>query len=273
MYTVLWQGQSSESFTIGNGVRQGAVASPLFFNLYIDSLFTELKESGYGCYIDSMFHGAVGYADDIALMSPTRKGLQTLIDICEKYFSNLGITISTNIIPEKSKTKILYFGDISNPQPLTLYDKLLPYVVESKHLGHLINTDESMDHDLLLKRREFIGKFNSLRQELGQQDPYVYLRLIKTYLLHLYGSPLWHLSGAGVEKLWCTWHVLLRSLFSLPLATHRYILEGISSTEHLKVTVLKRFSKFNDKLLSSNNPLINNLYNFGLFLPIFIEIE
>ena len=143
----------------------------------------------------------------------------------------------------------------------TLYDKLLPYVVESKHLGHLINTDESMDHDLLLKRREFIGKFNSLRQELGQQDPYVYLRLIKTYLLHLYGSPLWHLSGAGVEKLWCTWHVLLRSLFSLPLATHRYILEGISSTEHLKVTVLKRFSKFHDKLVISNNPLIRNLYS------------
>ena len=35
---------------------------------------------------------------------------------------------------------------------------------------------------------------------------------------------------------------------------------GISSTEHLKVMVLKRFSKFNDKLLSSNNPLIKNLY-------------
>ena len=104
--SVLWQGQSSTCFSIGNGVRQGAVASPVFFNLYINSLFIELQNSGCGCYIEGLFHGAMAYADDISLVSPTRAGLQTLIDICEKHFSYLGITISTNVIPEKSKTKV-----------------------------------------------------------------------------------------------------------------------------------------------------------------------
>lgn len=258
--SVLWQGQSSTSFTIGNGVRQGAVASPVFFNLYIDSLFMELKNSGCGCYVEGLFQGAVAYADDISLVSPTRAGLQTLIDICEKHFTNLGITISTSIIPEKSKTKVLYFGNMMNLQPLVLYNKVIPYVVDSKHLGHLIHTDESMDHDLLLKRRQLIGKMHSLRQELGNQDPHVYLKLIKVYILHLYGCQLWNFQGRGAEKLWSTWNGLLRSLFHLPLATHRYILEAVSGSVHLKEIVLRRFTKFHQKLSVSSNPLIRNLF-------------
>ena len=200
------------------------------------------------------------YADDISLVSPTRAGLQTLIDICEKHFSNLGITISTNVIPEKSKTKALYFGDIKNPQPLMLYNKVIPYVVDSKHLGHLIHIDESSDHDLLLKRRELIGKLHSLRQELGMQDPHVLLKLIKIYVLHLYGCQLWNLIGRGADKLWSTWNILIRSLFRLPLATHRYLLEALSATAYLKLVVQRRFSKFHNKLAASSNPLIRNLY-------------
>ena len=34
-----------------NGVKQGGVLSAKLFTLYIDCLFTELKQSGYGCII------------------------------------------------------------------------------------------------------------------------------------------------------------------------------------------------------------------------------
>ena len=37
---------NSNKFTVSNGVRQGAVASPHYFNVYLDDLFIELKESG-----------------------------------------------------------------------------------------------------------------------------------------------------------------------------------------------------------------------------------
>ena len=50
---VKWDNFKSENFTITNGVRQGAVASPVYFNAYLDDLFVELKNSGFGCYIDS----------------------------------------------------------------------------------------------------------------------------------------------------------------------------------------------------------------------------
>ena len=35
--------------------------------MLIDGLFTELKQSGYGCHINNKYMGALSYADDIIL--------------------------------------------------------------------------------------------------------------------------------------------------------------------------------------------------------------
>ena len=76
MYTnhsmhVKWKGSLSDIFSIGNGVRQGAVLSPLLFTLYIDMLFIRLQDLGLGCHIGPIFAGSFGYADDVALVAPT----------------------------------------------------------------------------------------------------------------------------------------------------------------------------------------------------------
>ena len=75
---VRWNGVESQLFNVNNGVRQGAVASPIFFNLYIDDLFSLLKNSGLGCTIDSFYYGFLGYADDGALLAPSRQALQQM---------------------------------------------------------------------------------------------------------------------------------------------------------------------------------------------------
>ena len=92
---VAWRGVSSASFNISNGVRQGAVASPVLFNVYINDLFGKLSESGLGCKIDDLYFGAVGYADDIGLLAPSREALQGMVNICELFFKDHGIVIST----------------------------------------------------------------------------------------------------------------------------------------------------------------------------------
>ena len=93
---VRWDGVESSCFTVTNGLRQGAVASPKYFNVYTDILFSVIKEAGLGCNIDNFFYGLLGYADDFALLSPTRDGLQRMLTICEKFFDDLGIRISVN---------------------------------------------------------------------------------------------------------------------------------------------------------------------------------
>ena len=68
---VSWGSFMSDYFQVHNGVKQGGVISAIFFTLYIDKLLLLLKTSGYGCHVDGVFRGALSYADDITLISPT----------------------------------------------------------------------------------------------------------------------------------------------------------------------------------------------------------
>ena len=69
---------SVESFSFRNGVRQGAILSPSLFCVYLDTLFVQLRDSGIGCHFAGTYLGAFGYADDVTLLAPTRKGLQIM---------------------------------------------------------------------------------------------------------------------------------------------------------------------------------------------------
>ena len=46
---VSWNGSFSSVFSLTNGVRQGAVASAIFYCFYSNILFDFLRKSGYGC--------------------------------------------------------------------------------------------------------------------------------------------------------------------------------------------------------------------------------
>ena len=81
---------------------------------------------------------------------------------------------ATDENPNKSKTKCLIFGDIAGAAPLSLYNRDIPYVNEAVHLGHVINTDESMCHDVIKKTNDLRGGFFTILQEMGEQSPSEY---------------------------------------------------------------------------------------------------
>ena len=93
---VRWKDTESREFPIRNGVRQGAVISPLFFSFYIDNLFDLLKATGSGCMIGEYYAGCFGYADDLIFLCPSRKGLQEMLGVAESYVKEHSITFSTN---------------------------------------------------------------------------------------------------------------------------------------------------------------------------------
>ena len=76
--SVRWNSESSYSFNVSNGVRQGGVFSPVLFTIYIDKLLLELRQQGVDCYWNSYFAGAYAYADDLAILAP----LHLLSDRC-----------------------------------------------------------------------------------------------------------------------------------------------------------------------------------------------
>lgn len=64
-----WVGEQSHSFSIRQGVKQGAVLSPLPYSLFVNDFLVELEHSALGVRIGSIFCGAIMYADDFALIA------------------------------------------------------------------------------------------------------------------------------------------------------------------------------------------------------------
>lgn len=94
MYTnqevcVLWNGNYSQNFSVVNGVKQGAIISPILFCVYLDNLLIELREAGVGCFIGSWFVGALAYADDLVLLAPTASAMRRMLFIDGKLIENV----------------------------------------------------------------------------------------------------------------------------------------------------------------------------------------
>jgi len=82
---VAWGAITSDYFSVVNGVKQGAVLSPVLFCYNIDDLLFMLKKAGFGCYIGAHFVGAPAYADDLVLVAPSATALRKMLAICEDY--------------------------------------------------------------------------------------------------------------------------------------------------------------------------------------------
>ena len=119
---VRWDGIYSEWFEITAGVRQGGVLSPELYCLYVDDLINILKSMQVGCYVKNIFAAAFFYADDMAVLAPSLKGLQRLLDACASYCAEWDIKLNAK------KTKNIFFGkEISPTQRLKLNGSEIPW--------------------------------------------------------------------------------------------------------------------------------------------------
>ena len=75
----------SDGFTSTNGVAQGGILSPRFFNVYIVDLSIALSNSKHGYTFGGCSVNHLSYADDMVIISPSATALQKLLDICSVY--------------------------------------------------------------------------------------------------------------------------------------------------------------------------------------------
>ena len=81
--SVTWNHAISTSFLIHQGVRQGAILSPLLYSIFVDELLGILTTSGFGVTI---YCGAPMYANDLALITDSPEPQATLhrAHLCRK---------------------------------------------------------------------------------------------------------------------------------------------------------------------------------------------
>ena len=244
---VRWKGKLSEEFPIRNGVRQGAVISPIFFNFYMNNLFNLLKNNGSGCVLSDYYAGCYGYADDLLFLCPSRGGLQEMLDIADKYVSDHNISFSTDPEPKKSKTKGIIFTRTAlrfSPAPLLLNGNLLPWIEEAKYLGNVLTSiPDGWSKDAKVKRAQYIERNCEINQEFPTAHPRVKCNINRIYNSSYPGSVLYDLSSDSVSHLVNSWSVSTRHMWDVPRETHRYMVEELGG-QHAHSMLIVRFVKF-----------------------------
>ena len=105
----MWNSCFTDYLYMSNGVKQGSVLSAILFTIYIDSLLILLRDSGVGCKINNYYTGAISYADNITLSCSSIRGLNRMLDICNKFAAEHYL-----IFNSKKKSLAIKYGNEVN---------------------------------------------------------------------------------------------------------------------------------------------------------------
>ncbi len=190
--SVRWNLTVSESFNTGNGTRQGGILSPYLFTRYIRDLLHKLESSQYGCIIGGMRINVLAYADDIVLLAPSWRALQSLLHLLDDCIQVLDMTCNAKksvcmIFNPKNRAKT-----VSKAYPLlTVGGIQLQYVTDFKYLGHFITNDLTDDQDIQREIRSMFYRANILVRRFARCSVNVKIALFRAYCLCLYDPALW----------------------------------------------------------------------------------
>ena len=154
---VKWGDHMSDSFPITAGVWQGGVLSPDFYCLYVDDLLVKLRKSGIGCYYLHYFAAALFYADNMAIMAPSVKGLITLLKICGDYCAEFDICLNA------AKSQLMYFGKSTLIScTVELNGVTIDWSSECKYLGIILKGGKKFGCSILDRVKKFYRCLNAI---------------------------------------------------------------------------------------------------------------
>ena len=247
-----WLNSVSEHFTAQNGVKQGGIVSPYLFTLYIDVLLNRLQQSGSGCYLGKIFVGALSYADDICLLSPTKYGIQSMLEIVSSFSKEFHVQFNP------SKSKFLFYPRNNIYEKLTVnFDGIVIENSESAmHLGHLIGPGNTVKREAIdIFVNNLYSKFNVIMSEFHACSAEVKLKMFNSFCMHNYGTMLWNLEY--VAPLEVAWRKCIRRMYKLDRRTHCKLLPHIVNQDSIDVTLHRQYLKFIKGCVNSENDILS----------------
>ena len=261
MYTnhelnVHWNGQTSHAFSTSNGVKQGAVLSPVLFGLYIDELLVRLTKSGYGCWIGHRFCGAFSYADDVSLVAPNLHCLKMMCNVCNAYANEFSLTFNP------SKCKLINFSKDENIR-FSFNEQPVDVVKVGTHLGHIIGPNVSSrvfrqaSYDMTRQTNYVLANYSICNTQT------IY-KLFISYCTSFYGCCLWDLQHRDIRTFYTTWRVCLRKVLKLPARTHCKLLPFLAKCLSIEDQISSRILKFVNRTLLNDNHLVGFLMKIAV---------
>jgi len=235
-----WKGNRSEYFSVGNGIRQGGIASPVIFCMYLDVLIRKLERERVGCNVGTKYFGCLAYADDLVLLSPSIQGLRKMLRTCEEYCDYYRLQFNAT----KSACVCFSRKRASVPPSLCLAGVSMKWTEEVKHLGNIINCDLNEQNEINVKRGDLVGRVNSILANFNFVSNDVKLKLFFSQCAHLYGCQAWNLGDKCVSRFYTMYNQCIRRVLKLPYRTHTRLLPYLTGRPGVKSLITRRMRKF-----------------------------
>ena len=254
-----WKGSSSCYFNTTNGIRQGSIASPTLFCVYLDDLLCKLQDNGSGCWIGDYYYGVLAYADDVTIVSPSIKGLKDMLKVCETFCKEYDLQFNPTksvCVPFNRSSKI------SNMPTITLCDTVLKWEDKVKHLGNYIMYNLSEASEINVKKGDLVGRVNVAIVNLSGMSDEVLMQVFNSKCCHYYGSAAWNLTDKHVSQFYAMYNKCVRRLLQLPYKTHTRYLTAFTQRKCIQDQIADRFIKLYVSMLQNVSPSVNFLVNF-----------
>ena len=183
----------TQFFKYEKGVIQGNPLSPILFNIYINDLFAELeKVNNSPVTLDGNNRiYALMFADDLIILSTSKKGLQDSLNVLEPYCVKWDLEVNL----KKTKCVVFTRGNRKEKDNFIFNNKNIEFVKEFKYLGVTINKRGNFAptlDDLSKKATNAIYSLNSKMniKFLSTKTKFKLFDMLISPIL-LYGSEIW----------------------------------------------------------------------------------
>ena len=260
---VRWGSVCSQPFNVSNGVRQGGILSPYLFNVYVDDLSKTLNTQHIGLYAGTNLINHIMYADDIVVVSPSSRGLQTLLRICEEYGASHDIKFNT------AKSMIMIFRCKSQKEALfpkfVMNQLVVSEVSKIKYLGHVLNNQLTDDDDILRQRRQLYARGNMLLRNFSMCSLPVKLELFRAFCSNIYCSHLWwNFKRQTMIKLFTSYHNILKMFIGISKFESTSQTCAVFGVSNCSGMLRKMYFRFIERLCASNNSIISSIENSSI---------
>ena len=255
---VKWGDEYSDWFPLTAGVRQGGVLSPDLYSIYVDDLLSLLKQHRKGCYYLGIFAASLFYADDMAILSPSIKGLSSLLAICSAYCAEWDIGLNAK------KSKAMYFGKRAEVVcNISLDGKLIDWVDEWVYLGVSLKSGKRFGCSVTDRIKKFYRCANALFRIDGRYNDMTMLRLVETHCVPLltYAIEIVHVANQDDRRqLRVAYNSLFRKIFYYRTRDSVTALQAFLGRPTWEELVEKRRSGFELRLASSSGSSLAKAY-------------
>ena len=190
----------------------------------------------------------------MAILAPSIKGLQILLDACGAYCREWDICLNVK------KTKCLYFGKrCESLHDLTLDGKKIEWVEKWPYLGVMLNSNKQFDCSIQERLKKFYRCANAIFGVDGYSDELVMLQLAESHCIPLltYAIEIIHVANRDERRqLRVAYNSVFRKIFGYRWSQSVTALQGFLGKPTWEQLVDTRKSRFSHRTRENPSNLL-----------------